>query len=154
MHSVPTIVWILAAAIAAPYLFYALQVGRRKKSQIKFKMRRAALALTIYLAAAILLTKSGYTPKEAITFGSVLGIAAGFVFIRPPNRTRVIPTRIKRAVITRDLKGLAFDPKLHHIDHIVPYSRGGDNSKANLRVTSNTANLRKGARMPRWKEMI
>jgi HNH endonuclease len=154
MHSVTKIVWILAAVIGAPYLFYALQVGRRKKDHIRFKLRRIVVCMLAYLLGIFVLTKLGYKPYEAALFSFLLGIAAGFLFVRSPYRTRVIPKHIKQAVIKRDLKGVDFDPKLHHIDHIVPYSRGGDNSKANLRVMSNTENLRKGSRMPRWKEMI
>src|ERR1035437_1163330 len=154
MHSVPRIVWILAALIAAPYLFHAFQIGRRKKDWIRFKLRRFVISMLRYLPAAFCLSKLGYKPWEAAAFSFLLGLAAGFIFVHPPRQTRVIPTHIKRAVIKRDLKGASFDSTIHHIDHIVPYSMGGDNSKANLRVLSNTENLRKGARMPRWKEMI
>jgi len=153
MHGVPNWVWIVAVLIAAPKLYYILQVGRRKKDNLRFRAHRVAVALGCYLGGFVVLTKLGYKPIEALAFGFVLGIAAGFYLVRPPVRTRVIPADVKRAVIARDLKGARFNPKIHHIDHIVPYSKGGDNSLSNLRVISKTENLRRGARMPKLRDL-
>jgi len=85
---------------------------------------------------------------ESILFGALLGIAAGFVLVRAPERSRRIPSYVRRSVIARDLKGASFDPEIHHLDHIVPFSKGGDNSIRNLRVVPKTYNLRRGAKMP------
>lgn len=101
-----------------------------------------------------MLMKLGYKPFESLAVGILLGIAGGFVLVRPPFRNRIIPAHVKRAVIERDLKGERFDSTIHHIDHIVPYSRDGDHSVANLRVISKTENLRRGARMPKWRELM
>ena len=58
------------------------------------------------------------------------------------------------AVIARDLKGERFDPNLHDVDHIVPFSKGGDHSEANLRVLSRSENRRRGAKMPKFRDLL
>jgi hypothetical protein len=146
--------WLVCALIATPYVFYVIQVGRRKQGLIRFKLRRAGMFLICYAGGIIFAQKSGYSMQESVIFGALLGIAAGFVFVRPPDRNRRIPSSVRRAVIARDLKGVPFDPKIHHLDHIVPFSKGGDNSVANLRVISKTENLRRGASMPKLKDLI
>jgi hypothetical protein len=154
MQSVPTWIWLVSALVAAPMLFYAFQVGRRKKDYVRFRVRRLTVAMVFYVGGIFLLLKLGYGPVEAIMFGFVLSIAAGLFFVPRPERKRRIPTHVRRAVIERDLKGAPFDPSLHQIDHIVPFSKGGDNSLCNLRVVAKTENLRRGARMPRLKDLI
>jgi hypothetical protein len=98
--------------------------------------------------------KSGHSMLESVLFGVLLGIAAGFVLVRPPERSRRIPSYVRMAVIARDLKGAPFDPTIHHIDHIVPFSKGGDNSVQNLRVVPKAYNLRRGARMPGFLDLL
>lgn len=146
--------WLVCALIAAPYVFYVIQVGRRKQDLIRFKLRRCGIFLICYAGGIIFAQKSGYSMQESVVFGALLGIAAGFVFVRPPDRNRRIPAGVRRAVIARDLKGVPFDPKIHHLDHIVPFSKGGDNSVENLRVVSKTENLRRGASMPKLKDLL
>jgi len=71
-------------------------------------------------------------------------------YVTPPKRERRISKSIRQEVIARDLtsKGLKWDPERYHIDHVVPFSRGGDHSTRNLRVIERTKNLRKGGKMP------
>jgi hypothetical protein len=154
IHEIPLWVWVISVLIAVPKAYFMLQVGRRKKNHLAFRVRRVVVCLSSYLGGIFILMKLGYKPVEAIAFSFVLGVAAGFFFVRLPVRNRTIPAHIKRAVLHRDLKGERFDSKIHHIDHIVPFSKGGDHSVANLRVISKTENLRRGARMPRWRELM
>jgi hypothetical protein len=107
-----------------------------------------------YVAGIMVAVKTGHSAEESIVFGLVLAIAAGFALVRPPERNRRIPSHVKRAVIARDLKGEKFDSTIHHIDHIVPFSKGGDNSVRNLRVLNKTENLRRGARMPKMRDLF
>ena len=93
-----------------------------------------------------------YSQRDAIVFSILLGLSAAFIVVRPPKSDRRVPKRVRRDVIARDLKGVPFDPKLHHIDHIVPFSKGGDHSEENLRVMPKSDNLRRGARMPKFKD--
>src|ERR1022692_2261494 len=119
----PIIVLLL---FGVPFLFYQLQVARRKKHQIRFKLNRIGVYLVCAFIGTIVLTSHGYTVIESGLFSIAVGMVAAFVLVRPASRTRRIPTKVRRYVIARDLKGERFNPKLHDIDHIVPYSRGGD----------------------------
>jgi 5-methylcytosine-specific restriction endonuclease McrA len=86
-------------------------------------------------------------------------VTAGFVTMiffgrwQSRKRSRFIPKATRRAVIRRDLKGEAFDPEKHHIDHVWPFSRGGSHTTDNLRVIEKKRNLQKGAKRPRMREM-
>jgi len=154
MAAIPTWVWIVGLLILGPKLYYLLQVGRRKKGELGFRLRRTIVAMIGYIGGIALLINLGYKAYEALVFGVVLAFAMGFYFVRRPNRSRVIPRHIREAVIERDLKGARFDSTIHHIDHIVPYSKGGDHSLANLRVVPKQENLRRGARSPELRDFI
>jgi hypothetical protein len=137
-----------------PTIVYKIRYNRRRKDYLRLKVKRTVIGIGVYFASAFLLMHVGYKAIEGIAFGIVAGTAAGFVLVRPPRRSRTIPAHIKREVINRDLKGVEFDPKLHHIDHIVPYSLDGDHSPENLRVIPKVENLRRGARRPKLKELL
>jgi 5-methylcytosine-specific restriction endonuclease McrA len=72
------------------------------------------------------------------------------VFSLCPKRSRRIPKGTRRAVIERDVlsKGEKYNPKKVHIDHNVPFSKGGSHTLDNLRVIPKEENLRKGAKNP------
>ena len=88
MHEIPTWFWVVVALVAAPKLFYIFQVSRRKKSYLKFRMRRAVVSMSFYIGGIVLLIRLGYTALEALVFGFVLGLATGFYFVPRPVRTR------------------------------------------------------------------
>jgi len=119
-----------------------------------FKFRRIAVAMALYLGVIGVLLKLGFSPLEALAFGFLSAIAGGFLFVSPPKRDRRILPAVRRAVIARDLRGERFDSRIHHIDHVVPFSKGGDHSPENLRVVSRSRNLQKGARMPRLRDLL
>jgi len=139
---------IVGAVLLAWYLY---QVASRKQERIRYKARRAVVALVVYLAAALTLAKQGLAPFEAVPIGMLVGMGCAWLLVKPPKGGRRIPTAIRRQVIARDLtsKGLKWDPTKHHIDHLVPFSRGGDNSARNLRVIEKHRNLRKGGKNAR-----
>jgi hypothetical protein len=71
--------------------------------------------------------------------------------IDPEARRPPIPTYIRRRVMERD--GLicqicfgAVERSDVHLDHIKPWSKGGEHSVKNLRVTHSLCNMRKAAR--------
>lgn len=141
------IVVIVGVGLLAWYLY---QIGSRKQEQIRYKIRRTVVALVIYLMAALVLTQQGLPSLEAVLVGVLAGMGCAWLLVKPPKGGRRIPTAIRREVIARDLtsKGLKWDPAKYHIDHLVPFSRGGDNSAKNLRVIDKHKNLRKGGKMP------
>ena len=81
-------IWVFAALVAAPYVFYVLQVGRRRKEYLTFRLRRLGVALVLYFVSVAILAHIGYGPIEAIVFGVICGIAGGCWFVGPPKRSR------------------------------------------------------------------
>lgn len=153
-HNASSGLLAVAFFIAAPFAFYGVQVARRRRQQVGFKLRRIAVGMALYVGVIGVLLKAGFSPLEAISFGFLSALAGAPLFVSPPKRDRRIPSSVRRAVIARDLKGERFDSRLHHIDHIVPFSKGGDHSTENLRVLSRSRNLQKAARMPRLKDLL
>jgi hypothetical protein len=72
------------------------------------------------------------------------------------RRPRRIPADIKRKVIQRfeSRTGERYDPSVHHIDHKVPFSKGGGHTLDNLRVVPRALNLRRGGSMPTLEDWI
>lgn len=71
--------------------------------------------------------------------------------IDPDSRRTAIPVWIRETVIDRDgdVCQICYDvvePGDLHLDHIKPWSKGGEHSVANLRVTHSLCNMRKAAR--------
>ena len=153
-HKLSSLLLAIALFIATPFVFYWIQVARRKRQHVAFLFRRRAVAMVLYCGVIAILIKLEFSLPEAIAFGFLSGIAGGLLFVRPPKRDRRIPSSVRRAVIARDLKGEHFDSRIHHIDHIVPFSKGGDHSPENLRVLSRSRNLQRGARMPQLKDLF
>lgn len=105
----------------------------------------------VFLGVTILL-RSGRSVQDALIFSVPAAIVVALLLVRRPPNQRRIPTKIRRAVIARDLKGERFDPRVHEVDHIVPFSRGGDHSEDNLRVISRSENRSRGAKMPKFRD--
>lgn len=159
MSSTTAELW-LVAAIALPIAFYCLRLLVLARQGV----RHAALNLFHRFAGAYLtcagfvLLLFGFSPRPA----QQLEIFAGIVFLiaglrelwaEPVKRKRAVPARIRRAVIARDLGDRPFDPARHHVDHIVPFARGGSHTMDNLRVIEKGRNLRKGAKYPQLWEL-
>ncbi len=137
------VVWLVVA-------WYIYQIGSRKKKRVWFKIQRVIIYLTCSFVAALILQQQKLPPVETAMFALLAGLACAWLLVKPPVETRRIPKAVRRQVIARDLtsKGLKWDSTEHHIDHVVPFSRGGDNSLKNLRVIEKQRNLRKGGRVP------
>jgi hypothetical protein len=153
-HNESSWLLIVSLALAAPFAIYWIKVARRRRQDLAFRLRRVAVAFALYFGVIGVLAKLAFSPVEAIAFGFLSAIAGGLLFVRPPKRDRRIPSAIRRAVIERDLKGERFDSRIHHLDHIVPFSKGGDHSMENLRVLSRSRNLQRGARMPKLRDLL
>lgn len=71
--------------------------------------------------------------------------------IDPEERRPTIPPALRQQVVDRDgyvcqLCGDDVEPADVHLDHIKPWSKGGQHTLSNLQVTHSLCNLRKGAR--------
>lgn len=134
------IVYLFLGAIG----FYVLAVVSRMWDSL---MKRLAFGAAGFFAALLVAEQAKMQEESGFALAVVAGIAAALL-VRTPRATRRIPKSVRDAVIARDLKGKRFDGRRYHIDHIVPLSKGGDNSESNLRVVPKRKNLRKGAKMP------
>lgn len=143
---------VFATLLAAIYI-YNVAIRRRRESAYNFKFATVLLiAVALSIAA---LTSSGVTDGPTVSVISILcGVGSAFVLVPKPKQSRRIPKRTKRAVAERDLKGEPFDPARHEFDHIVPYSKGGDNSTKNLRVLDRGQNRRRGNKMPKMEDFF
>jgi hypothetical protein len=143
VKTVAIVIWLILG-------WYVYQIASRKRRAIWFKTKRLIISLICYLLAVYILAQQRLPPLEVVCFGALAGLACAWLLVKPPIETRRIPKSIRRKVIARDLtnKGIKWDATKHHIDHVVPFSRGGDNSLRNLRVIEKQQNLRKGRRMP------
>ena len=147
------VVAIVGVGILAWYLY---QIGSRKQERIRYKIRRTIVAVVVYLVAALILMRQGLPPVEVVLISGSAGMGCAWLLVNPPKRERRLPKAVRREVIARDLtsKGLKWDPRKYHIDHTVPFSRGGDNSARNLRVIEKQRNLRKGGKMPGFWDFL
>lgn len=142
--------YLLLAVLVAVPCWYGYQVASRKTGRVKYKIQLVAVYLTSTAIALLVLRSEGFTTEKAGLIAVLAGVGVAYIVVKPPKRDRRIPKAIREAVIDRDLtsKGLQWDPKLYHIDHIIPFSKGGDHSLRNLRVMPRGENLSKGAKMP------
>lgn len=150
-------IFVPAVVAATVLIWYLYQVGSRKQSRVRYKLKRIVVGMPVYVIAAIVLRSNhGFTDAQAAVISAVIAMGVLWLLVNPPKQSRRIPTAVRRAVIARDLerKGLTWDANKYHIDHIVPFSKGGDNSIRNLRVEPKAKNLRKGNKMPGLRDFI
>jgi hypothetical protein len=147
---------LVVLAIAGILLWYLFQIGSRRQEWLRFKIKRAVVGMVAYLIAAVILAQQKLPPIETLSFAVLTGLGCAFLLVAPPSNERRIPKSVRQAVIARDLtsKGLKWDPAKYHIDHVVPFSRGGDHSIRNLRVIEKQRNLGKGDKMPRLWDFL
>ncbi|HVA01299.1 MAG TPA: HNH endonuclease domain-containing protein [Terriglobia bacterium] len=138
------------------FAWYAYQIASRKQQWIRYKAKRMLVFLIVYAAGVYVLAQQRLPSLEVGVFSALAGLGSGWLLVAPPKSARRIPRTVRRQVIARDLtsKGLDWDPAKYHIDHIVPFSRGGDNSLRNLRVVQKEKNLRKGDKMPSFWDFL
>ncbi|MGH9671057.1 MAG: hypothetical protein ACRD3A_13210 [Terriglobales bacterium] len=115
---------------------------------------RHALRRLIACALAASLTLLGLTAvnmrqQEALIIGGIVGVV---MFAAFPKRRRYVRRSERKKAIARFERetGKRYNPRLHELDHEVPFSRGGSSTADNLRVIGKRANRRKGARLPWW----
>jgi 5-methylcytosine-specific restriction endonuclease McrA len=147
----PDVDWIIfiAGLLVCLYWLRALRLAREGA---RLFLGNLTVATVVFILLKSFLT--GRVQSNSATAMSWVAGLAVFGFRKQlTRRTRHIPKSVKRAVIKRDLEGEQYDPRKHHIDHRWPFSRGGSNTVDNLRVIAKEKNLKKGARLPRMREM-
>ena len=152
LPSASQVTWpeVIAAGIA---MMFAVSAFRRREG-IGHKLRIALQALTAfglvaYVGATWVCPQYGVNPAAAV----VAGIICGLVIInRAPKRSRNIPRPVRREVIAGFEKatGEKYDGSRHHIDHKVPFAKGGSHTLDNLEVLPRSKNLAKSNRSPWW----
>ncbi|HYL99356.1 MAG TPA: HNH endonuclease signature motif containing protein [Blastocatellia bacterium] len=133
--------------LAAIVIYYVYQVAARKKVRLQYKLR-SVLVFGLVFYPVLLLGSRQFPQTEAAVIAFLSGFVVSSLLIKAPKRSRYIPRAVRRAVIKRDLGRKKLDGRKHHLDHVVPYSKGGDNSVRNLRVIEKKKNLKKGNKMP------
>lgn len=143
----PSLIFAIVALVVTWYLY---QIAARKKERLRYKLKSLIVSEVAFIASAYVLSQQRLPGAEVLLFSVLIGLGCGFLLVKAPRTSRRIPKALRQQVIARDLtsKGLKWDTAKYHIDHVVPFSRGGDNSVRNLRVIEKERNLRKGGKMP------
>jgi hypothetical protein len=151
---IPNLDWIILGVgfVIALYWLRALRLAREGARLFLLNLVKAGI---VFLVALVVLTalRVQLEPKPV---QAISGLIALLFFLRwqGQKRSRYIPKATKRAVIARDLKGEKYDSRKHHIDHVWPHSRGGSQTKDNLRLIEKKKNLQKGAKRPGLRDMF
>jgi hypothetical protein len=150
------IFYLVAVVAMAVFVWYAYQVGSRKKVWLRYKLKQAIVFFSVYWISILVVRNHGFDQIVVALISVFVGYGVAFVSVKQPRLNRRIPKSVRKAVIARDLesKGLVWDNTKYHIDHRVPLSKGGDNSIRNLRVIPKEANLIKGNKMPGVRDFI
>jgi len=146
-----------AGAIAASIaVWYSYQIASRKTARVRYKLRLIVIYVGVTLVAFAVLKSERISANKAGIFAILAGCGVAYLITKPPKQTRRIPKAVRAAVIARDLtsNGLEWDSDKYHFDHVVPFSRGGDNSVRNLKIKEKHKNLSKGAKMPGVREFL
>jgi len=149
-------IYLVGAAGATVVAWYIYQIASRKKARVRYKLRLVVIYLGVTCVAFAFLKSQRVEQNTAGIFSILAGCGVAYLVTKPPKQSRRIPKAVRDSVIARDLtaKGLKWDSAKYHIDHKVPFSRGGDNSIRNLEVKEKKKNLSKGAKMPGVREFL
>lgn len=141
----------LVLIVAALGVLYLLRVVFLAREGIRLALKRVIFGGLLVFIVQQTAPSFGLKPGDTEIVAAITGVFGALVI---PNRSRRIPTRVRKRVIERHLKsGGEYDPKQHDIDHVVPFSRGGSHSEENLRVLPKKENRRKRAKMPRFRDL-
>jgi len=136
----------IIAVVLVLGLAYLIRVAYAMRQGFAWVLQAFLVAFLVMLIAQAIAHAKGIEGQNA----ELIGVAvAGGSFALYPKRRRYIPARVKRQVISKHIKKTGrYDPKEEHIDHIVPFAKGGSHTEDNLRVIPKKKNLKKGKKMP------
>lgn len=132
-----------------PLLFVLMPGIWRRRESIRFRLRVVIIAEVVYLLTVLLLVQIGWSTPPALLCGLLAALVAALL---QRGRKRYISRSDRRRAIARfEYKtGQKYDPQLHELDHVVPFSKGGGNTADNLQVIDRHANRVKGGKAPWW----
>jgi len=122
----------------------------RRTEWIRHVLRALLAASIVAVIVFVVLVDGQRMPQQDATIAvAVAGLLTLGLF---PRRRRYVRRSERRKAIARfELEtGKKYNPRLHELDHEVPFSRGGNSSADNLRVIDRRANRRKGSRSTWW----
>jgi hypothetical protein len=145
MHLDSVGTWLILGVV-----FLLLLGIRRRREGIRHRLRRVFVVEVTYGLVAAFMLANGRTSKLAAV--AIAIIVALLVARSLPNRSRYIPRQVRKEVIQRyeSESRRKFNRRIHELDHVVPFSKGGSSTADNLRVTHRSDNRRKAARSPWW----
>ncbi|HVU19145.1 MAG TPA: HNH endonuclease signature motif containing protein [Rhizomicrobium sp.] len=145
------IVFLIGYVALLGVAYYWLRYLKLAREGARRVLSMVATAGFVFCVCMVILLGHKLPANSAAPLSAVIGLLVAI--LTTEERSRHIPAHVRRAVIARDLKGEPFDSTKHHIDHIVPFSRGGSHTTDNLRVVRKRDNLRKGKRRPKFREL-
>ena len=132
--------------VAAIVVLVLLSIGSRSE-QVAHNFKRLVLGCLLG-GGAYLIAMSQHVQQAGAV---VVGVIVALVVLSTGKRGRYINATEKRKAIAHyELNGKKYNRRKHEFDHVVPYSKGGNNSADNLRVVDRAVNRRKGASPPWW----
>lgn len=123
---------------------------RRHREAILHKL--GAFTFSAFFALVLGLFAHSILGKDQATSVAIVIFAGILMAIFLPGRSRHIPRQARREAISQFERrtGERYNRRRHDIDHVVPFSRGGNNSIDNLRVTTRRVNRSKQDKSPWW----
>lgn len=142
------VLWV--AAVLA--LIYVLRIIRLARDGIIYAIRGLLSSGIIGAGLAFLVLRETGNQETAAVVAILSGVAAAQL---TPARSRYIPKRVRRAAIAKfEATGQKYDSKVHDLDHIVPFARGGGHTVDNLRVVDRRKNRSRGKKMPGIRDVL
>lgn len=133
-------------------LIYVLRLIRLARDGIVYALRGVVLSGIVGAVLAVLVSRETGNQDAAAIVGVLAAVASAQLI---PARSRYIPKRVRRATIAKfEATGQKYDPKIHDLDHIVPFARGGGHSTDNLRVVDRRKNRSRGKKLPGLRDVL
>ena len=140
---------IVIFAVVGLLIAITLLSAYRRREAIGRNLRHRFLMAGSFLLALLIAKQFTQDPWKAFLVAVIVELIVG-IRTRPVSRRYISRIEKRKAIARFERSGKRYDPRLHEIDHIIPYSRGGGSRADNLRVIERDRNRQKSARAPWW----